>query len=73
MKAATEKNPRRSRRLAFCHTCKHAEKHALMGVTCGPALVGAHVQHEGQEVHLCGCVMALKTMVPSATCPIGRW
>lgn len=68
-----EKNPRRTRRLALCHACMYSESMPVAGITCGPPLVGAHVDHDGKRVHLCGCVMTLKTAIPSATCPIGKW
>lgn len=68
-----EKPSRGSTRMLECINCKYAQTAPVLGVTCGKALVGSTVTHNGELVHLCGCVMAIKTLIPGAKCPIGRW
>jgi hypothetical protein len=44
--------------------------------TCGQARwkgVGQEVKYRGKKFNLCGCVMTIKTKIPWATCPLGKW
>lgn len=59
--------------MALCLRCKYAQSLPLAGVTCGEPLVGETITHNGELVHLCGCVMGVKTLIPDAKCPIGKW
>lgn len=70
-------------RLRLCKSCPLSRKSKMAGVevvTCGelnllavPPVIGSVVEYMGQKVNLCGCVMQVKTMLSSATCPIERW
>jgi predicted aspartyl protease len=44
-------------RQSVCATCENNVHHPYLGDQCS----------------LCGCLIKLKTMVPSSACPIGRW
>lgn len=61
-----------SKRLAQCKFCEYSVKNKI-GISCGNLLIGDIVFHEGKEVHLCGCIMKLKTKLTSAKCPINKW
>lgn len=70
-------------RLKQCKACVLSRKSTLAGAeitTCGeldlltvPPVIGSVVEYEGRNVNLCGCVMEVKTLLRSATCPIDRW
>lgn len=61
-----------SKRLAQCRFCDYAVKNKI-GISCGTLLIGDVVYHENKSIHLCGCIMKLKTKLPNAKCPINKW
>ncbi len=44
-------------RLSICAACEHAVVRPLVGIQCA----------------VCHCVMAVKTRIASASCPVGKW
>jgi hypothetical protein len=60
----------RNLRLAKCKTCPHLVK--ATG-SCGTLFKGGRVEHEGQEMELCGCIVSDKTKYADDGCPLGKW
>lgn len=59
-----------AKRIEACGACIHfIEKTG----TCGTLVLGGKVEHNDQEVKLCGCVMSLKARLRGSTCPVERW
>lgn len=57
-------------------TCKRCKFFVAETGTCGQARwkgKGEEVTYRRKKVFLCGCVMKIKTCIPWAMCPIGKW
>ena len=63
-------------RLQTCKQCPYSSRFGKL-VSCGDFLVGnqivVEVEGKMQDVHLCGCVMNIKTKIKSAKCPLKKW
>lgn len=57
-------------RMKVCEMCKHYKPSTK---SCGTIVLGDRVQHNGDEVRLCGCVMTNKAWLAFAKCPLGHW
>jgi len=60
----------RKERLATCKKCKFYNE--TWG-SCGTVIKGDDVQYRNKDYHLCGCIMAVKTGLPWASCSVGKW
>jgi hypothetical protein len=60
------------KRLTQCTYCDYSVKNKI-GITCGTLIIGDVVNHEGKQVHLCGCIMKIKTKLTYSQCPINKW
>jgi hypothetical protein len=59
-------------RLTICNNCEF--KKVLLGnLTCGTAIVGETVTYNNKRYKLCGCIMKVKTLIPTANCPLKKW
>ena len=63
----------RTRFLARKKVCEMCEYYKPSTGSCGTLALGTWVKHEGEDVHLCGCVMQGKLWLSFWKCPIGRW
>ena len=64
-------------------TCKGCKFFVAATSSCGPLITGRtltaeetkqlEVRHYKKKVRLCGCVMKVKTFLPFASCPAGKW
>jgi len=68
-KSITVSKEIRQERLNVCFGC---EFFTALG-TCGMPVIGEDVEVGGKKVHLCGCVMAVKTKFKYASCDAGKW
>lgn len=57
-------------RMSKCNSCQFLKPGTG---SCGTLLLGDTVQFNFMTVKLCGCVVSLKTEVPSERCPISKW
>lgn len=60
-------------RFLACERCAFKKKWFGHVLTCGEPVIGEVILHNGEEVKLCGCVMAIKTKIETAKCPINNW
>lgn len=60
----------REQRMAICKACKHFQSTTN---SCGTLIVGNTITKGKKKVHLCGCVMPIKTQFKTSSCPIGSW
>lgn len=56
-------------RYEICKSCEHL----TIAGTCGTPIIGEIVEHEGAIVHLCGCIMKIKTKLTDSECPLHKW
>ncbi len=59
-------------RLQICKQCTHATEFKRL-ISCGTFLIGNTIVENEKVVHLCGCVMNVKTKIKSSKCPLGKW
>ena len=57
-------------RLKVCEMCKHYKPSTK---SCGTIILGGRVEHNGEEVKLCGCIMPNKAWMAFSKCPLGYW
>ena len=57
-------------RLVTCKKCKFYDK--TFG-TCGEIYKGGEVTYRKKKYKTCGCIVAAKTKIPTANCPVGKW
>jgi len=60
----------RKERLETCKKCKFFNHN--FG-TCGTPYTGEEVTFYRKKYRTCGCIMATKTWLPFAECPVGKW
>lgn len=60
----------KSERLAICRACEH---YVEATESCGTLVIGKTIEHEGEEVNLCGCIMPIKTSLRVGSCPLNKW
>ena len=54
-------------------TCKACKFYQPTTKTCGDMVTGNTVKYNKKEIHLCGCIMPIKTLLPLSTCPANKW
>tara|TARA_R110002167_G_scaffold78666_6_gene217494 strand:+ start:4027 stop:4467 length:441 start_codon:yes stop_codon:yes gene_type:complete len=60
----------KAERLAICRACEHF---VSATESCGPLIIGKEIEHRGEALRLCGCIMPIKTALRVGSCPLGRW
>ena len=60
----------KSERLAICRACEH---YVEATESCGTLILGKTVEHQGEDVKLCGCIMPIKTSLRVGSCPLNKW
>jgi len=68
-----------TQRIAVCHNCKLLIKDRLFGEVCNSSIFLNPITNETSIIEKtgfksgCGCVVASKTRVKEAVCPVGKW